>query len=121
MLGAGASYVHGAPLADQLLPYARAISPSRNDARLTLVRRFLHDVFHFNAIKRDTRASSGKSLPRERAFRRRMGRYSEPGRRAFGGCVRETEASRVTSVMRAAQGVVQAMWQFHKCLISKSR
>jgi hypothetical protein len=47
VLGAGASFVHGAPLTDQLLPYALALSADRNDQRLGLVRQFLRDVFHF--------------------------------------------------------------------------
>jgi hypothetical protein len=51
VLGAGASYVHGAPLTDQLLPYALSVSPDRNDPRLRLVRDFLDRVFHFKAPK----------------------------------------------------------------------
>jgi hypothetical protein len=47
ILGAGASYVHGAPLTDQILPYALALSPNRQDPRLALIRRFLNDVFQY--------------------------------------------------------------------------
>ena len=49
VLGAGASYVHGAPLTDEILPYALARSPNRRDRRLELVREFLSEVFHFSA------------------------------------------------------------------------
>lgn len=52
VLGAGASYVHGAPLTDQILPYALSGSPRRDDPRLDLLRRFLNDVFHFAAPDR---------------------------------------------------------------------
>jgi hypothetical protein len=47
LLGAGASFVHGSPLTDQLLWYALAVSPNRRDPRLTLVRDFLAQVFDF--------------------------------------------------------------------------
>jgi hypothetical protein len=54
VLGAGASYVHGAPLTDQILPYALAVSPRRTDPRAKLLERFLRDVFHFSAPRRGT-------------------------------------------------------------------
>jgi hypothetical protein len=47
VLGAGASYVHGAPLTNELIPYALAQSSHWNDPRLDLVREFLRDAFHF--------------------------------------------------------------------------
>jgi hypothetical protein len=62
VLGAGASYVHGAPLTDQLLPYVLARSPNRNDARLGLVRDFLLQVFHFRA-PRTLRPAAWKRVP----------------------------------------------------------
>lgn len=62
VLGAGASYVHGAPLTDQLLPYALARSPNRRDSRLELVREFLRDVFHF-PVPRTMRAAAWKQVP----------------------------------------------------------
>src|SRR5262245_44499190 len=54
VLGAGASYVHGAPLTDQILPYALAISARRRDQRARLLERFLRDVFHFSVPQRGT-------------------------------------------------------------------
>jgi len=51
VLGAGASYVHGAPLTDQLIPYALSQAERRKDSRLDLVREFMRDVFHFPAPK----------------------------------------------------------------------
>lgn len=62
VLGAGASYVHGAPLTDQLLPYALAQSRNPTDPRLTLVREFLHGVFHFTA-PRTRRARAWQEVP----------------------------------------------------------
>lgn len=47
-LGAGASFVHGAPLTNQILPYALNQIPDTSDARLEVVRKFLRDVFSFN-------------------------------------------------------------------------
>jgi hypothetical protein len=58
VLGAGASYVHGAPLTDELLPYALSLSPNRNDPRLGLVREFLRDVFHFTTPRGPSRRAS---------------------------------------------------------------
>jgi hypothetical protein len=49
VLGAGASYVHGAPLTDGLLPHSFAVSRNRRDPRLILLRQFLDEVFHFSA------------------------------------------------------------------------
>jgi hypothetical protein len=46
VLGAGASYVHGAPLTNQILPYALTKSGSQEDERLGIVRTFLKDIFH---------------------------------------------------------------------------
>ena len=54
LLGAGASFVHGAPLTNQILPYALTHFPA-NSSRLQTVRRFLHDVFAF-----DPRAGLGE-------------------------------------------------------------
>ena len=47
-LGAGASYVHGAPLTNQILPYALNKIPDRSDTRHEVVRKFLRDVFSFD-------------------------------------------------------------------------
>lgn len=47
LLGAGASYVHGAPLTNQILPYALTHFPA-NSGRLQTVRTFLRDVFAFD-------------------------------------------------------------------------
>lgn len=47
ILGAGASYEHGAPLTKQILPYA--LKHGNGDERLQLVRDFLREVFHFEA------------------------------------------------------------------------
>src|SRR5262245_34956439 len=62
VLGAGASYVHGAPITDGILPYALARSPRRNDQRLELLRRFLKEVFHFTA-PRSARAAGWTGVP----------------------------------------------------------
>lgn len=45
VLGAGASYVHGAPLLDELLPRAFGIRAQRRARQLVVVARFLEDVF----------------------------------------------------------------------------
>lgn len=55
VLGAGASYVHGAPLTNQILPYALTKTGLRDDERLGLVRAFLRDIFHFNPDAEDAR------------------------------------------------------------------
>jgi len=47
-LGAGASYVHGAPLTNEILPYALNKIPTKSDPRLEIVRTFLRDVFSFD-------------------------------------------------------------------------
>jgi len=47
-LGAGASYVHGAPLTNEILPYALHKIPEKSDPRLEVVREFLRDVFSFD-------------------------------------------------------------------------
>jgi SIR2-like domain len=62
VLGAGASYVHGAPLTDGLLPYAFTRSPNRNDMRLSLLRDFLREVFHFT-VPRNARGSAWQHVP----------------------------------------------------------
>src|SRR5262245_65243864 len=62
VLGAGASYVHGAPLTDGLLPYAFSRSPNRNDMRLSLLRDFLREVFHFT-VPRNSRRSAWQHVP----------------------------------------------------------
>ena len=62
VLGAGASYVHGAPLTDALLPYAFTRSQNRNDVRLRLLRDFLGDVFHFT-VPRTSRRSAWQRVP----------------------------------------------------------
>ena len=62
VLGAGASYVHGAPLTDEILPYALGQSPSRSDPRLELLRGFLREVFHFDA-PRTAGAAAWKRVP----------------------------------------------------------
>jgi hypothetical protein len=62
VLGASASYVHGAPLTDELLPYAFTTSNNRRDARLNLLRDFLNDVFHF-AVPRTARDSGWRRVP----------------------------------------------------------
>lgn len=48
VLGAGASYVHGAPLTNEILHYALTQVESGNDARLNLLREFLKNSFHFD-------------------------------------------------------------------------
>lgn len=62
VLGAGASYVHGAPLTDQILPYALTQPATAGDARLALVREFLDAVFHFRA-PRAAGAPAWKRVP----------------------------------------------------------
>jgi hypothetical protein len=47
VLGAGASYVHGAPLTDGLIPYALSEAGDGGDERFKLVRGFLKNAFHF--------------------------------------------------------------------------
>lgn len=49
VLGAGASRVHGAPLTDEILPYALTIPHYRNDGRMRDIRKFLLEVFNFDA------------------------------------------------------------------------
>ena len=41
VLGAGASYVHGAPLTDEIVPLALTKLPESGDARLDPLREFL--------------------------------------------------------------------------------
>jgi hypothetical protein len=53
VLGAGAPYVHGAPLTNQILPYALNKSGSKDDERLEVVRAFLRDIFHFSPDAKD--------------------------------------------------------------------
>ena len=48
VLGAGASSVHGAPLTNQILPYALTEAGAKDDERLRVVRTFLKDIFHFD-------------------------------------------------------------------------
>jgi hypothetical protein len=62
VLGAGASYVHGAPLTDGLLPYAFTTSHNSQDPRLNLLRDFLSDVFHFT-VPRTARHSNWRGVP----------------------------------------------------------
>jgi hypothetical protein len=52
VLGAGASSVHGAPVTDQILPYALTIPAYRKDRRLNTVRSFLREVFNFDSPAR---------------------------------------------------------------------
>ncbi|MCP3920291.1 MAG: hypothetical protein GY711_32595 [bacterium] len=59
VLGAGASYVHGAPLTDGILPYALTVGETSDDARMELIREFLLEAFHFRAPK--GRAAQGWS------------------------------------------------------------
>ncbi|HSR67624.1 MAG TPA: SIR2 family protein [Acidobacteriota bacterium] len=47
ILGAGASFEHGAPLTKDILPYALKLD--EGDERLQIVRCFLKDIFHFDA------------------------------------------------------------------------
>lgn len=49
VFGAGASFVHGAPLTNEILPYALTEPDLRDDNRLDPARRFLSEVFHFDA------------------------------------------------------------------------
>jgi hypothetical protein len=49
VLGAGASFVHGAPLTNQILEYAFNETGIQNDPRLEVVKAFLKDIFHFDA------------------------------------------------------------------------
>jgi hypothetical protein len=46
VLGAGASYVHGAPLTDQILPYVLGNDVLKKDRRAKTVATFLEAVFH---------------------------------------------------------------------------
>jgi hypothetical protein len=62
VLGAGASYVHGAPLTDGLIPYAFTRSQRRNDKRLSILRDFLGKVFHFT-VPRTSRESAWQRVP----------------------------------------------------------
>lgn len=48
VLGAGASYVHGAPLTDEIVPLALTRLPDSGDTRLDTLREFLVRAFHFN-------------------------------------------------------------------------
>jgi hypothetical protein len=48
VLGAGASFVHGAPLTNQILYYALNETGIQNDPRLAVVKAFLKDIFHFD-------------------------------------------------------------------------
>ena len=47
VLGAGASYDHGAPLTDEILHYALTQAGVAADPRIKLLRRFLKEVFGF--------------------------------------------------------------------------
>jgi hypothetical protein len=49
VLGAGASYVHGAPLTDGILPYSLTRLQEEEGGRLEMVRAFLTESFHFPA------------------------------------------------------------------------
>jgi hypothetical protein len=60
VLGAGASYVHGAPLTDDLLRHALSVAPDR--PQLSLVRQFLELVFHFSP-PRNPRAAGWDQVP----------------------------------------------------------
>jgi len=60
VLGAGASFVHGAPLTNQILHYALKETGIRNDQRLEVVKAFLKDVFHFDA---DVQQVKSKDYP----------------------------------------------------------
>ena len=48
VLGAGASYVHGAPLTDEIVPLTLTRMVDSNDSRLDILREFLESAFHFN-------------------------------------------------------------------------
>jgi hypothetical protein len=62
VFGADASYVHGAPLTNQILPYALTNPESKDDGRLEVVRRFLRDVFHVDPDAKDVRAEDYPGL-----------------------------------------------------------
>ena len=62
VLGAGASYVHGAPLTDGIIPYALTIPDLSGDKRIALVRKFLERAFHFRAPA-TSRAKGWSSAP----------------------------------------------------------
>src|SRR3990170_4488449 len=51
VLGAGASFVHGAPLTNEILCYALTKTDLKDDPRLRSVRAFLKDIFHFSVTK----------------------------------------------------------------------
>lgn len=48
VLGAGASYVHGAPLTDEIVPLALTRLPGSDDERFNILREFLESAFHFD-------------------------------------------------------------------------
>jgi hypothetical protein len=48
VLGAGASYVHGAPLTDEIVPLALTQLPDSDNPRLGVLRDFLERAFHFD-------------------------------------------------------------------------
>ena len=48
VLGASASYVHGAPLTDEIVPLTLTRLPDSNDTRLDILREFLECAFHFD-------------------------------------------------------------------------
>ncbi len=49
VLGAGASYVHGAPLTDEIVPFALNRTPEAQDPRFEPLRRYLLEAFHFDS------------------------------------------------------------------------
>lgn len=60
VLGAGASYVHGAPLTDEIVPLALTELPDSKDSRLQPLRHFLKQAFHFDPSRRLTATSPGQ-------------------------------------------------------------
>lgn len=59
VLGAGASYVHGAPLTDEIVPLALTGLPDSNDPRLEVLRDFLQCAFHFDPSRPLNASSPG--------------------------------------------------------------
>jgi hypothetical protein len=59
VLGAGASYVHGAPLTDEIVPLTLTRLPDSNDLRFDILREFLECAFHFDPSLPLNSSSSG--------------------------------------------------------------
>jgi len=59
VLGAGASYVHGAPLTDEIVPLTLARMPDSNNPKLAILREFLQSAFHFDPTMPLTAESPG--------------------------------------------------------------